>query len=83
MTFYDLEFSPHSIGGEQAIIKFDNGYGASVVCGKHFYSNGKDTYELAVLYSDCITYDTDITDDVLEYITKDEVTAVLQEIEKL
>jgi hypothetical protein len=68
MTFYDLEFSPHSIGGEQAIIKFDNGYGASVVCGKHFYSNGKDT---------------DITDDVLEYITKDEVTAVLQEIEKL
>lgn len=83
MTFEDLEFKAHSIGGEQAIIKFNNGYGASVVFGSNFYSNGLDTYELAVLYKCSITYNTDITDDVLGYITEDEVTEVLKKIEAL
>ena len=38
-TFKDLEFNPHPnhMGGVQAIAKFDNGYGASVVCTPYTY----------------------------------------------
>ena len=68
---------------KQAIINFENGYGASVLIGNLFYSNGVDTYELAVLHEGSITYNTDITDDVLSYITKDEVTEAMKKIQEL
>ena len=83
--FKDLEFKPHptGIGGERAVIKFNNGYGASVLFGSHWYSNGIDTYEVAVLDDGDITYATPITDDVLGYISKSEVDAVLIQIQEL
>lgn len=79
-TFEDLEFKPHSceIDGQQAVLNFDNGYGCSVLIGKDFYSNGIDTYELAVLHDDLLCYDTPITDDVLGHLTKKEVTIVMK-----
>lgn len=67
----------------QASIYFSNGYGASILFGSMFYSDGIDTYELAVLDPNGLTYSTPITDDVLGYITKDEVTSALQQIEAL
>lgn len=49
-TFKNLVFESHGSGfGQQAILEFDNGYGVSVLFGDKFYSNGIDTYELAVL----------------------------------
>ena len=84
MKFKELEFEAHSIGcGEQAKVEFENGYSASILFGDKFYSNGIDTYELAVLHKGSITYDTPITDDVLGWLTKDEVTEALEQIEKL
>lgn len=50
-------------GGIQAVWRFDNGYGASVI--SHRYSYG---IELAVLKGDDITYDTPITDDIIGHI---------------
>ena len=57
-NFNDLIFNPHSIAeypdfseAKQAVEKFNNGYSVSVLSGKPFYSNGIDTYELAVIYS--------------------------------
>lgn len=42
-----------SLGGydkaRQAIMEFENGYGVSVLFGEAFYSNGIDTYEVAIL----------------------------------
>ena len=72
----------------QAIIFFNNGYGASVITGKMFYTDEKHPYELAVLKKDKkgishICYDTHLTDDVLGYLTAEDVDRLLREIEKL
>jgi hypothetical protein len=85
-TFQDLEF--HELGNEgygiRAAIKFDNGYGASVIRTENSYGNELGLYELAVLdkHGD-LTYDTPITDDVLGRLTEDDVTEVLQQIQEL
>lgn len=68
---------------KQAYITFPNGYGASILLGSMFYSNGVDTYELAVTNGDGITYDTPITSDVLGYLTQTELMDYIQQIEDL
>ena len=84
-TFNDLDFKPHPhVDGVISRIIFENGYGASVV--KHDFSyGGKDgLYELAVLDTKGeITYSTHITDDVIGYLTTQEVTDLLEQIQKL
>lgn len=58
-TFKDLKFKKHSIANsgieryknsKHAELNFQNDYGISVIFGNCFYSNGIDTYELAILY---------------------------------
>lgn len=70
--------------------RFENNYGASVI--KHYGSYGyeEDLFELAVLfYKDendkkgDLTYNTPITDDVLGYLTNDEVLELLRKIKEL
>ena len=82
-TFEDLEFKPHPSGGEMAYIEFSNGYGVSVIFGSKFYSNGIDTYELAVMKDGDLCYSSGITNDVIGYITKDEVTEYMKQIQEL
>ena len=85
-TFNDLEFKnmPAHYEGVQAIIKFDNGYGASIVRHKFSYGNEEGLYELAVLDSDdAIAYHTPVTEDVLGYLSKDDVTDALRQIQEL
>ena len=84
-TFKDLEFKPHptGLGGVQATIGFDNRYGASVVCTNFSYGGTLGLYELAVLHDGEITYDTPITGDVMGYLTEDEVTELLKQIQEL
>jgi len=75
--FKDLEFenTDSFMNGKQARITFDNGYGASVVCHSFSYGGKNGLYELAVLGKDGdLTYDTPVTNDVLGYLTPDEVT---------
>ena len=87
LTFKNLSFFPHPLqkyGNEKmAAINFDNRYGVSVIFGKQFYSNGIDTYEVAVLLDNDICYDTKITSDVLGYLTEDEVTEIMYKIQSL
>jgi hypothetical protein len=84
-TFKDLEFKELDsfLNGIQSRTLFENGYGASVV--KHEYSyGGKDgLYELAVLKGDEICYDTPVTSDVEGYLSEDEVTELLKQIQEL
>ena len=85
-TFNDLEFKnmPDYYQGVQAIIKFDNGYGASIVRHNFSYGHEQGLYELGVLDSDgALTYDTPVTEDVLGYLSEDDVTDALRQIQEL
>ena len=85
-TFNDLDFNPMDMGigiGIQARINFDNGYGASVIKSPFSYGGNQDLYELAVIKDNAICYDTPITDDVIGYLTEDDVTKYLCQIQEL
>lgn len=87
-TFKDLEFKEHQLakfykGAKQAIMEFENGFGVSVIFGSCFYSNGIDTYEVAVLKNGSLCYDTIITSDVLGGLTEFEVSEVIQKVQNL
>ena len=84
MTFEDLEFKelPHS-RGIQARVEFENGYGASVIKGPSSYGGTNGLYELAVLKNEQICYNTEITNDVVGFLTEAEVTTYLMSIEQL
>ena len=83
----------HQIEGHkeinQWIFMFTNDYGVSVICHKIngqiiSYGNTSNPYELAVLdneYEPC--YDTPITDDVIGYLTEEDIEKYLDEIMKL
>ena len=83
-TFNDLDFQPMQFEvGIQARIFFDNGYGASVVQSPYSYGGNQDLYELAVIKDNDICYNTPITDDVIGYLTEDDVTKYLGQIQEL
>lgn len=69
--------------GEQWTFEFDNKYGASVIKCDYSYGGSEGLFELAVLYDDDLCYSTPITDDVIGYLTEDEVSALLDSIERL
>lgn len=78
-------------GGVQKLFKFENGYGASVVSNEFSYGGDKGLWELAVVLvyenegrlSWKLTYDTPITEDVLGWLTWEEVEETLKQIEEL
>jgi len=86
ITIKDLEFKPHpaGIGGTQATIDFDNGYGASIVNTPYSYSSPGHPYELAVIKTGVgIDYTTPITDDVCGHLDEDAVNDLLRQIQEL
>jgi len=62
---------------------FENGYSASVISGKAFYTDEYNPYEIAVMYDDAVIYDTPITDDVIGYLNEREAEKILQAIKLL
>ena len=85
-TFKDLEFIPHPVlgeGGTRAHMKFDNGFGVSVITGEYAYSDEARPYEVAVLQGDNITYSTPITDDVIGHLNEGGVTEIMRQIQDL
>lgn len=74
-------------GGSQVIHKFENGFGASVVQHEFSYGSEDGLSELAVIKFDGddwdIDYSTEITDDVIGYLTEEDVEDLLVRIEKL
>ena len=72
----------------QWLFKFENNYGASVIKRYGSYGYEKDKFELAVvkfnennIFSLC--YDTEITDDVMGYLSNEEVLEILEKIKNL
>lgn len=89
-SFNDLEFTSEGFWYpvSRAKIFFPNWYGASVVRGYWTYWVEQWLYELAVLsWKDegnwDICYDTDITGDVLGYLSEQDVTDLLNRIANL
>jgi hypothetical protein len=77
------ETKAHPFGGTIKIYKFPNGYGASVVKAGGSYGGGEGLWELAVLKGDAINYDTPITDDVLSWLSDQDVENTLDQIQAL
>ena len=71
----------------QYIFRFENDYGASVVKGMGTYGHELDLWELGVITFDgCdwhLTYDTPITEDVIGYLTDEQVMDILKQIQAL
>ena len=83
---------PHCVdpAGVQRLYRFPNGYGASVIQFDGSYGSRSGRWELAVLkfngpgigdYSLC--YTTELADDVLGYLTEEEVDDLLDQIKTL
>ena len=68
-------------GGAQRLFRFPNGLGASVVQHAYSYGGSDGLWEVAVIkWGEAgfrLTYDTPITDDVLGYLTDEEVDETL------
>ena len=82
-----IEKSEH-LGGIQYLFKFENNFGASVIKHSVSYGHEEDLWELAVIeyYRSgewYLTYDTDITDDVIGCLTDEDVRELLTKISKL
>lgn len=75
-------------GGIQYLYKADNGYGASIVQHQFSYGGKQGKWELAVLkYSNDtdweICYDTEITKDVIGYLSEKAVNDLVDQIAAL
>lgn len=67
--------------GEQWVFEFPNGWGASVVRSGVSYGADEGLWELAVLDGGGdLSYDTDITDDVIGYQSETDVAELLRRI---
>ena len=84
-VFKELNFEPHPMGiGNQCIVQFPNGYGASIVQGQYTYGGPEGLYEIAVFGKNGeISYETPITDDVLGYLSEEAVEKTLTDIKNL
>lgn len=70
--------------GIQKIYKFENGRGASVVRNPFSYGGEKGLYELAVLDENGnLDYTTPITNDVIGWLTWEEVIELLRKIKEI
>ena len=82
----DYSYRPHA-GGHCWRFLFANGYGASIVKHSFSYGGTQDLWELAVLHRENdvwnLCYDTQITYDVLGWLSEEEILTVVQEIQQL
>ena len=84
----DLIKKSNFLGGIQYLFKFENNFGASVIKHLGSYGHKEDLWELAVIeyYRSgewYLTYDTDITDDVIGFLTDEDVRELLTKIKEL
>lgn len=75
-------------GGDQFIIKFANGYGASIVRHQRSYGYRQGLWELAVIHNDRtnkwpLCYKTPITNDVIGWLEANRVGEILYKIKGL
>ena len=67
----------------QACMQFENGYGVSVVRNLLSYGGKEGLYELAVLLGEELCYDTPVTDSVEGWLTPNDVTRIMAQVQEL
>ncbi len=85
-TFKDLKFKQHDVPTHFDIMTemvFKNGYGISVISGRAARSSESAPYEAAVLYMGEITYNSGLADDVLGWLSADDVSDLMIKIQNL
>lgn len=84
-NFTHLKFTEHKHlpNATKACHIFDNGYGVSVIQGPHTYGGDAGLYEAAILDNGEITYSSGITDDVIGWLTEDDISSLLFEVSNL
>ena len=83
LPFFPINDAPFMVG-KKARMHFDNGFGVSVVSHSYSYGGRDGLYEVAVLDSDDnLTYDTPVTNDVIGYLTEEDVTDVMKQVQEL
>ena len=71
-------------GGYHKVLKFDNGYGASIVSHSGSYGGNAGLFEIAVLdKSGDIVYDTPVTSGVEGYLDFADVAEIVNKIKNL
>lgn len=82
---YLIKKSTHKfLGGFHYEFQFDNGFGASVIKHDLSYGNVDDLFELGVLDENGeLTYETVITDNVIGWLTNEEVIDYFKAIQSL
>ena len=80
-------FTIDGMSAEQHVFRFGNGYGASIVRGSYTYGGLVGLWELAVIRWHnrdwCLDYGTALGDDVIGWLTDDDVTDYLHRISLL
>ena len=83
LPFFPINDAPFMVG-KKARMHFDNGFGVSVVSHSYSYGGRSGLYEVAVLDSnDELTYDTPVTNDVIGYLTEEDVSDVMKQVQEL
>ncbi|PCI28945.1 hypothetical protein COB55_03140 [Candidatus Wolfebacteria bacterium] len=81
---YKVEVFESEVGMARVRIIFNNGYVASLISGQRVFSDSISPYEIAIMdKNEKLVYDTPITDDVLGYLTENQVLDYLEEISNL
>ncbi len=89
MKFEDLTFTNDGYNGIDAHHIFDNHYGVSIIKTPYSYGGKEGLYELAILvmkpgdkYSE-LCYDTPISNDVMGYLTPEDITDIMKQVKEL
>jgi hypothetical protein len=82
MKQFIVEQNKH-MDGVQKVYQFPNGYGASVIKHKGSYGYSEGLWELAVLHEGELCYNTEITNDVIGYLTDEDLDVILVSIKEL
>lgn len=82
-TYEVVRETADALTGTRKVVRFPNGYGASIVRGPYTYG-GPDLYEIAVLKFNGdgwdLTYDTPVTNDVIGWLDDQGVDDTLEQI---
>lgn len=70
-------------GGPRYVVDYPNGYSASIIKHCASYGGTDDLWELAVLKNGGVCYDTPITDDVIGWLSEEEVVELCRQISEL
>ncbi len=80
--FNNLVFEPKNfVPGTFATVSFANNYGVSVITGG--YGNETHPYELAVLLGEELNYTSGITEDVIGFLTAEDVDRLMHKVKAL